>query len=192
MNEGTTTSLAPDIQRFATSAIQHLSELTAAAYDLREACRFFTEGYSGSSARVPESSVEAPRCDCPAPTAEPRGERGGAQCTMELDAGASDGQPNDKAPSRPVKFPKDNHICRSYKNWDNPPSTEDAAVVLAGLGAMPPVLHYYEAFRNYSTSHNKAILNRTGMRYLAHCLGYVTVTRNMQEVLTRKPFDQEA
>ena len=170
MNEGNATSLAPDIQRFATSAVQHLSDLTAAAYDLREACRFFTEGYSGSSGSVPPSSVETPGCDSPAPLAEQGGERDARQCEMELDKRAAGGAENDNTTPRVVTA-KPEHRIKGCGTSLPLPTSELAARVLGGKRTY--IVDYYDAFRKACLAEECAQINQQGMRYLAYCSGYV-------------------
>ena len=42
MNEYKNTQLAADMQSFATALVKAASDIATAAYDLREACRFYT------------------------------------------------------------------------------------------------------------------------------------------------------
>lgn len=170
MNEGNTTSLAPDIQRFATSAVQHLSDLTAAAYDLREACRFFTEGYSGTSTGVPASSVEAPRCDSPASLPEQGRERDARQCEMELDEGSAGRAENNNTAPRVVTA-KPEHRIKGCGTSLPLPTSELAARVLGGKRTY--IVDYYDAFRKACLAEECAQINQQGMRYLAYCSGYV-------------------
>lgn len=165
-----------DIRKAAEGVIQPLGQLMQLAYELREACRFYEPAGEDGSDLAAARGLQDDSGAIASDNSE-AGARGGSlepETPLEQLARDDRGKPDGAPAARQVREALPVHVLshQPYK-FTRIPNADDARAVLDSFDDdVVNMSEYYDAFRKYCIDNHLAMLQRRGVRYLAHYNGW--------------------